>query len=137
MAALREKRATTASEIFQLERQLRHKHANLVHVDTTLENLDPSTNPETIPIKRIVKHVNLSQQGDLSTPIHDAFRVSEGGAASTRDIAETVIWQQGLEDEARKANTNRVRQNLVYQLAMGLVTKMGEGTPARRMLQRH
>lgn len=54
IAALRDKRATIASEIVQLERQLRHKRENLVHVDATLAILDPDSNPEAIPNNRVV-----------------------------------------------------------------------------------
>lgn len=134
IAALRDKRATIASEIVQLERQLRHKRENLVHVDATLAILDPDFNPEAIPNKRVVKHINLFRSGELSRLIMDAFRVAEGEAMSTREIAETVMRQQRLGDDARKAITNRVRQNLAYQVKMGRVVKIGEGTTALWML---
>jgi hypothetical protein len=42
LSALKDKRATLASEIIHLERQLRHRREMLVHVDATLRLLDES-----------------------------------------------------------------------------------------------
>jgi hypothetical protein len=48
LAALRDKRAVLASEIVQLERQLRHRKKSLGHVDATLRLFDPSVDIDAI-----------------------------------------------------------------------------------------
>jgi hypothetical protein len=45
LSALKNKRATLAGEVVQLERQLRHRRESLVHVDACLRLLDPATVP--------------------------------------------------------------------------------------------
>ncbi|NJO33384.1 MAG: hypothetical protein HC869_09805 [Rhodospirillales bacterium] len=64
LSALRNKRASLASDIVQLERKLRHCREALVHVDATLKLLDPELEPEAIPTKRPVKRIKLFRQGD-------------------------------------------------------------------------
>ena len=49
LAALKNRRASIASEIVQLERQLRHCQETLVHVDATLKLLDPDSEPGRSP----------------------------------------------------------------------------------------
>jgi hypothetical protein len=131
ISALREKRATIASEIVQLERQVRHKREQLVHVDATLAILDPDADPSEIKPKRIVKHVNLFRSGELSRLIMTAFRESDGQPMSNREITEAVMRLHGIGPEARRAIQTRVRTSLAYQEKRGKVVKVGEGTGAR------
>ncbi len=131
IGALKQKRATIASEIVQIERQLRHKREQLVHVDASLCLLDPDANPDAIPNKRIVKHVNLFRQGELSRLIMTAFRNSDGQPISAREIVDSILKEQGLGEEARRAIGIRVRSNLAYQQKRGKVEKSGEGRSAR------
>ena len=49
LSALKKKRATLASEMVQLERQLRHRREALGHVDATLRLLDPTVEIDAIP----------------------------------------------------------------------------------------
>ena len=49
LSALRNTRASLASELVQLKRQLRHKKEALGHVDATLRLLDPTIEIEAIP----------------------------------------------------------------------------------------
>ena len=48
LSALKHKRASIASEVVQLERQLRHLKESLVHVDASLL-LDPEATPRRSP----------------------------------------------------------------------------------------
>ena len=74
LSALHNKRASLASEIVQLERQLRHCREAMVHVDATLRLLDPSPEPEAIPNKRPPKRIKLFRQGELGRLILDVLR---------------------------------------------------------------
>lgn len=69
LAALRDKRATEASEIIQLERQLRHRRDLLVNIDATLRFLDPDIEVATIPTKRLPQRVMLFRQGELTRAV--------------------------------------------------------------------
>ena len=129
--ALKQKRAVIASEIVQLERQLRHKRENLVHVDATLAILDPDVNPDSIPNKRIIKHVNIFRSGELSRLIMTVFRNSDGQPLSTREIVDAVMREHGVGEEARQGIRPRVRTSLAYQVKRGKIMKIGNGTTAR------
>ena len=72
-AALKNKHATIASEIVQIERQLRHKRERLMHVNACLTLFDPKASPESIPNKRLMKHVKLFRAGDLRWLIIQPF----------------------------------------------------------------
>lgn len=74
LAALKDKRASLASEIIQLERQIRHRKECLVHVDATLRLLDPELHVEGIPPKRPTKRIKLFRQGELQRIILGALR---------------------------------------------------------------
>lgn len=134
IAALRDKRATISAEIVQLERQLRHKRENLVHVDATLAILDPGISPESIPNKRIPKHINLFRTGELSRLVLSAFREAETDL-STREIVDFVMRKHGVPEEARGAIAPRVRTSLAYQERREKVEKIGKGTGARWRLE--
>ena len=74
LSALRNKRADLASEVAQLERQIRHRKEALGHVDATLRLLDPSVDIDAIPNKRIVKRIKLFRQGELGRMIVGVLR---------------------------------------------------------------
>jgi hypothetical protein len=76
MKALKDKRASIASEIVQAQRHLRHLQNALGHVDATIRLLDPSVDTGSIPNKRIVKRVRLFRQGEWGRSILDALRRS-------------------------------------------------------------
>ena len=72
LAALKDKRATIAGEIKHMERQLRHKREQLVHIDETLRIFDPEIDPAKLPKKK--RYINLFKQGELSRMVRDIFR---------------------------------------------------------------
>src|SRR6476660_2987015 len=90
LSALKNKRATLAAEIVQLERQVRSRKASLQHVDACLRLLDPTLTVEEIPNKRIVKHVNLFRQGELSRLVSDTLREADGKPLRTLDIVAAI-----------------------------------------------
>jgi hypothetical protein len=65
LTALKNKRATLASEIIHFERQIRHRRKLLLHVDATLKLLNPDLDASNIPNKRISTRVKLFRQGEL------------------------------------------------------------------------
>jgi hypothetical protein len=135
LSALRNKRATIAAEIAQLERQLRHRKKSLVHVDATLRLLDPSIELDSIPNKRLLpKRVKLFRQGELGRLILGALRQAEGEPLSTREIASAVLAAGGHGEAARPTVAPRVRGNLCYLERRGKVTKTGNGKGVRWQL---
>lgn len=121
LAALKDKRATIAAEIVQLERQLRHRREHLVHVDATLKILDPETEPEAIPTKRI-RRVKLFRQGELGRMILDALRQADR-PLTVAEIVTALLKAGGHSDAARPTVGPRVRGNLKYLLDNGKVTR--------------
>ena len=130
LSALTRKRATIASEIVQLERQLRHLKESLVHVDYTLKLLDPSTDPEAIPNKRPVRRVKLFRQGELGRMILGALRDAES-ELGTAEIVTAVLVAGGHGEGARRTMAPRVRGNLAYLERRGIVVKSGSGRGAK------
>jgi len=124
LAALKNKRAAIASEIVQLERQLRHRKDMLVHVDATLRLLDPNIEVEAIPNKRPPQRIKLFRQGELGRMIIDAIRRA-GGEASLHDIVTALLKAGGHGEDARRTVAPRVRGNLAYLTRQGKVGKFG------------
>ncbi len=125
LAALKDKRGTLASEIVLAERKLKHLRESLVHVDATLQLLDPSNCPGDIPNKRPRKRITLFRQGELARTIRDALRVA-GKPIPAADIVTYLITAGGLGKDARTALQQRVRGNLAYLERKGEVVKKGE-----------
>jgi hypothetical protein len=130
LSALRNRRASIASEIVQLEAKLRHCRESLVHVDATLRLLDPESEPESIPTKRPVKRVKLFRQGELGRMILGTLREADE-ALSTPQIVSAIIAKGGHGEGARRALGGRVRGNLAYLQRRSVVVKIGEGREAR------
>lgn len=131
LAALKDKRATLATEIVQLERQLRHRRDMLVHVDATLRLLDPNVAIDAIPNKRPKKRIKLFRQGELGRMIVDAIRRSPTGTASTAEIVTELLAAGGHNEDVRKTISPRVRSNLAYLARHAKVEKTGQAREAR------
>jgi hypothetical protein len=93
LAALRDKRATLASEIVQLERQLRHRRDMLVHVDATLKFLDPAIDTDAIRSKR-PKRVMLFRAGELTRAVTDAMREYDRPVALVEIVTAIMVVSQ-------------------------------------------
>ena len=122
LSALRNKRASLASDIVQFERKLRACRESLVHVDACLRLLDPASEPESIPNKRPVKRIKLFRQGELGRCILDVLRQASE-PVSTADIVTAMLRAGGHGDSARRTVAPRVRGNLAYLHSRGKVTK--------------
>lgn len=79
-----------------------------------------------IPNKRIVKHVNLFRQGELSRLVVDVLREANGTPMRTVEIAEAIMAKQGITADARNVIRVRVRSSVAYLEKRGKVTKTGE-----------
>ncbi len=130
LSALKNKRATLASEIVQLERQLRHRRESLVHVDACLRLLDPATEPESLPLKRMPKHIKLFRQGELGRLILDVLRNADT-PVSTQEITGAILEAGGHGPSARPSVMPRVRGNLAYLHGRRRVIKTGNGPTTR------
>lgn len=124
ISALKNKRATLAAEIVQLESQIRSRKHGLEHVDACLRLLDPSIITDDIPNKRPTKRVNLFRQGELGRLILSALRQAER-PLSTAGIVSSVLASGGHGEDARPALRGRVRGNLAYLERRGLIEKIG------------
>jgi hypothetical protein len=131
ISALKNKRATLAAEIVHLERQVRSRKDGLQHVDACLRLLDPTLPVEEIPNKRIVKHVNIFRQGELSRLVVGVLREADGKPLSTPEIAAAIMDKGGIDHEARNVVRVRVRSNLGYLQRRRKVTKVGDRTTAQ------
>jgi hypothetical protein len=130
LSALRRKRAAIASEIVQLERQLRHRKESLVHVDATLKLLDPTIAVDDIPNKRITRRIKLFRQGELGRLILGTMR-NAAAPIGTQDITTAILEAGGHGEEARSAVMPRVRGNLAYLHRRRKVDKSGTGKGVR------
>jgi hypothetical protein len=131
ISALKNKRAVLAAEIVQLERQLRHRRESMQHVDACLRMLDPKLAVESIPNKRLPKHINLFRQGELGRLILGALREADGKPLRTPEIVAAIMRKNGIDSSPRNAIRIRVRSNLGYLERRGKVAKLGERTSAQ------
>lgn len=130
LAVLKDKRATLASEIVHLERQIRARKDSLAHVDATLKLLDPSIETGSIPNKRLSKRIRLFRQGELGRLILGALRSSER-PLRTAEIVSAILSAGGHGESARATVAPRVRGNLAYLERRGKVEKISVGLQAR------
>lgn len=130
LAALKDRRATIASEILEFERKLRHLRESLVHVDATLRILDLEIEPDGIPNKRPIRRVKLFRSGELGRMILDALRQAHNETATTAEIVSFMLAAGGHGEGARRAVAGRVRGNLAYLEKRGKVVKSKDGKAA-------
>lgn len=130
LSVLKNRRATLAAEIVQLEQQIRHRKELLVHVDATLQLLDPSISIDAIPARRLRKRIKLFRQGELGRMILDALRRAER-PLTTAEVATALLQAGGHGESARPTVTPRVRGNLSYLARQGKVVKSGDRKGAR------
>lgn len=126
ISALKNKRATLAAEIAELERQARDRKAALMHVDACLRLLDPTLRVGEIPNKRLPKHINLFRQGELSRLVVGVLREAKGMPLTTPQIAEAIMAKGGIDVEARNVIRVRVRSSLGYLERREKVEKLGD-----------
>ncbi len=113
LAALRDKRATLAGEIAQLDKQAKWKREQLGHVDATLAIFDPNYREGSIPAKKPYRHIKLFKQGELGRLILDSLRRA-GRPLPTAEVVTAVMAAGRQSESARPALSGRVRGNLAY-----------------------
>lgn len=126
LAALRDKRATLAGEIAQLDKQAKWKRDQLEHVDATLALFDPNYRVGSIPAKKPYRHIKLFKQGELGRLILDSLRRA-GRPISTAEVVTAVMAQGHQGESVRATMTPRVRGNLAYLERRQKVRKLGRG----------
>ena len=130
LSALRNKRASLASEIVQLKRQLRHCRESLGHVDATLRLLDPSVDIDAIPNKRIRKRIKLFRQGELGRMILGVLREANG-AVSTAALVSGVLDAAVTGSQPGARWHHGCARTLLIWRGEGTVLKSGSGKRAR------
>jgi hypothetical protein len=65
IAALKDRRATMAGEILQMNEGIRYRDEQLIHMDAVLRELDPSYRADTLPPERL-RRVKLFGSGELT-----------------------------------------------------------------------
>lgn len=131
LSVLKNRRASLASEIVEMERKLRHLRESLVHVDATLIILNPDAHPEQIPNKRPVRRVKLFKQGELGRLIVDTLRRADGKAMTLREVVSAIMEVGELGEDARRSLSPRVRGNLAYLRTQGKVERSDDGDAVR------
>lgn len=121
LSAMKLKRATLAGEIAELKKKLAWAEECLIHVDASLQLLDPTAQPSTIPARR-PKRVKLFKQGELSGKLLAILRKA-GEPMLTKDVLSALLERDGLDESARPGLQHRVSSNLDYLRKTGRVTK--------------
>lgn len=130
LAALKDRRATIAGQIMRLQDALRCRQEQLMHLDASIQILQPGYDLDKAPVKRF-RRVHLFGKGELSRTVLDVLRRG-GKPMSTSEVIAAFMVLKGYEPESRTAISHRVRANLAYQFRhRRLVTKAGELSAAR------
>lgn len=134
LAALKDRRATIAGQIKKLEDAIAGRREQLMHLDATLQILEPGFDTDNAPVKRF-RRVHLFGQGELSRDVLDVLRRAGKPITTEQAIADFMALKD-LGPESRTAVAHRVRANLAYQVRhKQLVTKTGERRKARWALR--
>ena len=129
MAALKDRRARVAGEIFDIKRQMAKKKQILAHIDETIKVFDPDYKVGSIRPKKAYQHVRLFGQGELQRLVLGALRES-GQPMACHEVAAVISKKLG--QEPHQSMVARVRCNLVYlRRHKGRVLRTGEGLEAR------
>jgi hypothetical protein len=126
LAALKDRRATLAGQIYDLKRQLTVAQHALDHIDAAITIFEPGFSVEAIGIKRPRKRVKLYGQGELSRSILDALRRA-GKPIGIDAIVGSLLLAQGHEPDVAPALKPRINSNIHYLHRLGRVQKEGRG----------
>jgi hypothetical protein len=133
LAALKDRRARLAGEIFALKKQIQAKLGQMAHLDATMVLFDPEAHPSSIRPKRVVAYqrVPLFSHGELGRSILDVLREADGVPLAGREIAARVMTKLNQPASAKMAMTSRVGSNLTYLKKQSKVVKVGDKQSAR------
>jgi len=127
IAALKDKRASLASEVSQTARKLSYLKDALLHVDAALKIFDPAIEVDAIPPKRFVPgRVKLFRQGQLGQMVLDALRAAKGEPVSTAYVVDHLIAAGGYDAGAKRAIVERARGSLAHLVKREAVIKIGD-----------
>jgi hypothetical protein len=137
LAALKDRRARLAGEIFALKKQIQAKLGEMAHLDATMVLFDPEAHPSSIQPKRVVAYqrVPLFSHGELGRVILDVLREAKGEPLAAHDISVRTMVKLSQPASAKMAITSRVRSNLTYLKKQLKVAKVGDKQSARWQLK--
>jgi len=87
MAALKDRRARVAGEVFDLRRQIFKKNHILAHLDETIKLFDPDYKVGSIRPKKAYQHVRLFGRGELQRLVLGVLREANGQPMPCNEIA--------------------------------------------------
>jgi hypothetical protein len=131
LAALKERRAKIAGEIFSYRKRIKEWLKQLATLDNTIRMFDPDYKEGSIRAKRYVR-APLFGQGELGRVILDVMREAHGEPLAAHVIAGRVMVKLDTPATAQMAITSRVNANLQYmRKSKGKVVRTGEKGTAR------
>lgn len=127
LEALKRKRAEITGEIARCHADLARLSNDLEHLDGTLRLFAPNFVAESVLPKVFVPPKSWSKRGEMSRAVLSILRVSKG-PLSTREIADMIVHQRGLERDTGILNimTRRVGHVLRDRRAAGVVRSIEE-----------
>ena len=134
ISILRQKRAEVAGIIASLEREIRARREDLVHVDAVLLLFAPGMALDGIkPKLPAVPRSQYFDQGELSERCRTALRDAPE-PIDVEDIARAAMVAKGIDPEDRRIRADfakRLRWPLERMKAAGTAVKIGLGKDAR------
>jgi hypothetical protein len=127
LEALKRKRAEITGEIARCQARWSALTKDLEHLDATLRLFAPDFVAESVLPKVFTPPKSWSKRGEMSRAVLSILRVAKG-PLSTREIADMVIRQRGLEGDPGILNimTRRVGHVLRDKRESGLVRSLEE-----------
>ena len=131
-ASLIEKRTQIAREIKDLELQIDEKRNQLLHIDNTIEILDPEAiiNTET-PDRRKPRRMGYFARGELRKRCLTALREANGEPVRILDI--TI---QAMKDKKLDPSNAPLRKNFYHRFMMAMHDMARKGGIVERVGQR-
>ena len=139
ISALSDKRAEIAGAILELERQLRIRRAELMHIDHAMMLLDPSLKPASIRAKLpMADRSGYFAMGEISQRCYEGLRDAGERGVSPDDLAIKAMADKGVDrgDEAmRKDFMRRFHWALARIQHLDKADKIGTGKGVRWRLK--
>ncbi|NOG73036.1 hypothetical protein [Roseicella sp. DB1501] len=125
MPALVKRRAELMAELEKAQGHVQQLHADLASLDAVIRQFDPDYPVGNIR-PRYRRAASAAEFGSMSRTVLDILR-RDGGALSTRDIADQIIAERALNagDKGLRSNmVKRVNMALRYQRTNGMVREV-------------
>jgi len=135
ISALTDKRAELAGAILDLERQLRIRRAELMHLDATLRLLDPSLEPRSIRAKHLMAdRSGYFALGEISQRCMDGLREGGENGICPMELASRAMAEKNIDpgDEAMRRDFVRRFHWAISRIQRdGRADKIGTGKGVR------